>query len=49
MNPFSMGSAGFMPFGGSGCTLCQSPGVQQFLFFTAIVAALYVWWTIIEE
>ena len=33
----------------SGCKLCQNPAVQQFLFFTALLAALYFWWTIIED
>ena len=31
------------------CQLCQSPVAGQFLFFTAILAALAVWWYIIEE
>lgn len=43
--PASMGGSD----GSSGCTLCQNPMAQQFLFFTAIIAALWFWYVVVED
>jgi len=47
-NPFSIGAAGFSPFG-TGCTLCQDPRAKQFLFLVAIALSFYVLWQVIER
>jgi hypothetical protein len=45
----SQGLGSYLNIGSAGCTLCQSPITQQFLFLTALVAAMWFWYIVIED